>query len=392
MNKRRFKKGEIVSATKTFNGEIITGEFLGYHLFNDEIPDTVVGIVHVPGDGVYDVDVASIRHHESEDERIRKELIFFLNEEILQCSIKEHADKLKEFVSYLEKQKEQKPTSFNDPYNSDDYEVVVEGNATILKRKEQKSVDYCSVRDEFDLDGNLKQKPAEQDSEEVFDKIDKSFRKGREVGFQEGVESVKLAEWSEEDKDNLNNIIWLCENCEKGIENVWIPSQATQIKNLIKSLRPQLKQEWSKEDENKIERLAFLVSVAEEKEMISPSEGVDLRNFIKSLRPQNNWKPTEQKTQKLGKWSKKDKKILQSLHHVMNCADAQNVVKKDGLSVADVCNFLFSIEPNWKPSEEQIDAVRYFVNKHQSEAWAATGQWKQFTALRGLLGDLLKLM
>ena len=44
---------------------------------------------------------------ESEDERIRKELIFFLKEEIPQCSIKEHAEKLKEFVSYLEKQKEQ---------------------------------------------------------------------------------------------------------------------------------------------------------------------------------------------------------------------------------------------------------------------------------------------
>ena len=43
---------------------------------------------------------------ESEDERIRKELIFFLKEEVPQCSIKEHADKLKEFVSYLEKQKD----------------------------------------------------------------------------------------------------------------------------------------------------------------------------------------------------------------------------------------------------------------------------------------------
>jgi len=38
------------------------------------------------------------------DEIIRKELIFALKEEIPQCSIKEHADKLKEFVSYLEKQ------------------------------------------------------------------------------------------------------------------------------------------------------------------------------------------------------------------------------------------------------------------------------------------------
>lgn len=51
---------------------------------------------------------------ESEDERIRKELIFFLKKEIPQCSIKEHADKLNEFVSYLEKQKEQKQNDNDD--------------------------------------------------------------------------------------------------------------------------------------------------------------------------------------------------------------------------------------------------------------------------------------
>ena len=46
---------------------------------------------------------------ESEDEKIRKELIFYLQEEIPQCSIQEHADKMKEFIAWLEKQGEQKP-------------------------------------------------------------------------------------------------------------------------------------------------------------------------------------------------------------------------------------------------------------------------------------------
>jgi hypothetical protein len=50
----------------------------------------------------------------ADNSRIRKELIFFLKEEIPQCSIKEHADKLKEFVSYLEKQKEQKPVEWSE--------------------------------------------------------------------------------------------------------------------------------------------------------------------------------------------------------------------------------------------------------------------------------------
>lgn len=42
---------------------------------------------------------------ESEDERIRKEMIFYFKEEMPLCSIQEHADKMKEFVAWLEKQK-----------------------------------------------------------------------------------------------------------------------------------------------------------------------------------------------------------------------------------------------------------------------------------------------
>lgn len=41
---------------------------------------------------------------ESEDERIRKELIFYFQKEIPQCSIQEHANKMKEFIAWLEKQ------------------------------------------------------------------------------------------------------------------------------------------------------------------------------------------------------------------------------------------------------------------------------------------------
>lgn len=42
------------------------------------------------------------------------------------------------YDEHLERQKEQKPISFNEPYNPDDYEVVIKGNATGLKKKEQK--------------------------------------------------------------------------------------------------------------------------------------------------------------------------------------------------------------------------------------------------------------
>lgn len=41
---------------------------------------------------------------ESDDERIRKEMIFYFTEEIPQCSIQEHSDKMREFISWLKRQ------------------------------------------------------------------------------------------------------------------------------------------------------------------------------------------------------------------------------------------------------------------------------------------------
>lgn len=62
-------------------------------------------------------------------------------------------------------------------------------------------------------------------------------------------------EWSEEDEDDLNNIIWLCDNCIRKCEHTWVPSQATRIKSLIERIKDivflQPKQQWSEEDEKK---------------------------------------------------------------------------------------------------------------------------------------------
>lgn len=41
---------------------------------------------------------------ESEDEKIRKEMIFYFTEEIPQCSIQEHSDKMRVFISWLKRQ------------------------------------------------------------------------------------------------------------------------------------------------------------------------------------------------------------------------------------------------------------------------------------------------
>jgi len=70
-------------------------------------------------------------------------------------------------------------------------------------------------------------------------------------------------EWSEEDEDDLNNIIWLCNNCIRKCELTWTPSQATRIKSLIERIKNivfvQPKQQWSEEDEKKIDRAIWLI-------------------------------------------------------------------------------------------------------------------------------------
>lgn len=75
--------------------------------------------------------------HKSKGERIRKELIFFLKEEITQCSIKEHAEKLKEFVAYLEKQKEEnhdgKKWIYEDEYRKGLYRSFNDGMDEVLE-------------------------------------------------------------------------------------------------------------------------------------------------------------------------------------------------------------------------------------------------------------------
>lgn len=49
-------------------------------------------------------------------------------------------------------------------------------------------------------------------------------------------------------------------------------------------------------------------------------------------------------------------------------------------------------EEHWKPSEEQIRALKYFVNRHQGLANQLTTKWDNFEGLKSLYNDCKKLM
>lgn len=122
-------------------------------------------------------------------------------------------------------------------------------------------------------------------------------------------------EWNEEDILNLDNIIWLCENCEKGIETTWIPSQATKIKHLIKSIKESSvqKQEWSEEDK---EYLAACIDVIDNFYTISGElktltkinvlrreYAEKLKSWLKSLPERFNFQSKQE-------WSEEDENML----------------------------------------------------------------------------------
>ena len=114
---------------------------------------------------------------ESEDERIRKAIIHLFEVRSEAYLVEATGFKKEQFLAYLEKQKdafengrqfgimqeqarqelelpdekqkEQKPISFNEPYNPDEYEVVMEGNTTSLKRKELKHVELNEEDDKL---------------------------------------------------------------------------------------------------------------------------------------------------------------------------------------------------------------------------------------------------
>lgn len=55
-------------------------------------------------------------------------------------------------------------------------------------------------------------------------------------------------------------------------------------------------------------------------------------------------------------------------------------------------DWLKSLKPNhWKPSEEQMESIKYFIDFNRPQANASTEGWSEFKHLESLYNDLLKL-
>jgi len=254
----------------------------------------------------------------------------------------------------------------------------------------------------------IEQKPSWSEEDEKFFKtalwhISYSISNGKSTNIRcdttewlkslkERVQPQPKQEWSEEDEEIIHVLTRNLDACENGNAICFNPSDCRRYSNWLKSLRPQPKQEWSEEDETVLNNLIY--ALANDRIGNNRDEYV---KWLKSLHPQQ--KP---------KWSEKDDSMLNSILEVFYtqvfCCDNENYRQVDWLKslrqqpkqewseedenvINNACAILTrygnivgdeqraneiyktadrlkSIRPqsHWKPSEEQIAALRHASN------------------------------
>jgi len=281
---------------------------------------------------------------ESDDERIRKAIIYNLNNlNVIYNATKE------ECLAWLEKQKEcHSDDVLNRTYQNGFEDGFKAGKE--VERRNSSDNDFIKPRmqEPWNNEKQKEQKPIQFKDCNLVEIIKGEFEGFRSLLKKRGIDYQPT-------------------------DSYWESFARLFDSSAREYLKEQKPVEWSEEDEANFK---WFDKFFRAESVIANGRDIPQDKYLwfKSLRPQ----PKKE-------WSKKDKKILQSLHHVMNCTDAQNAVKRDGLNIADVCDFLFSVEPNWKPSKEQMDALRYCC-----KYWSMRDGYKE--VLESLYNNLKKLM
>lgn len=207
-------------------------------------------------------------------------------------------------------------------------------------------------------------------------------KEGRRLEREDIKKEQKPAEWSEEDKVMLNNIIWSVHlKSINPLDEMDDRSKYKKYEDFLKSLPErfalQSKQEWSENDERMLSRC--VKSIESSKQFAdadtfkkAKDKEIDwLKNKLKSLRP--SWKPSEQ-----------EKGALRTAIHVLT--EERNFPK----AAAQLQNILDAFEgkesrKDWKPSEEQMRVLKQVEDRVAMKS----GYWEQ--VLDSLYLDLIKL-
>ena len=245
---------------------------------------------------------------ESEDERIRKEIIKYLK--LVDKGEGDYAHPIVSgWIAYLEKQKEQKPAEQKVSRSQIHHELLQNGTITMEE--------YLKL------------------TENLY------FPRKQRQG------------WDEFDEDCLKRAIWYIENPAPSV--VKDTNLVLWLKSLPERFNLQPKQEWSEEDEKELDCIINILDRLGYEEFCKSSRDQDIEEErfyykeiqclkkLKSLRPQ----PKQE-------WSKDDE---DNLHRVIRVLDDNDSDWKE------LSDWLKSLRPSWKPSEEQMKALQNAVNK-----------------------------
>ena len=232
---------------------------------------------------------------ESEDERIKKELIsFFTKRDEFTKSEPFNGLSSKQIISWLEKQDEQKPADKVEPkFNIGDTIKYIGEREEFSKEKHtiKEILDDCYLTiDDVYI-------PFKFENCYILVNQNHTWSKEDELMIQDAIHWINEFQKSNrcKDENDMQNSV-TCEN--------WLKS----IKDRV---QPQPKQEWSKEDSEMFQRI---ISDCEQKYVLLPNE-VD---WLKSFKP-NHWKPSDEQLSAImdsaqGLYQCKEKEVLLDLY------------------------------------------------------------------------------
>jgi len=301
----KIKIGAKVTAKESPTKVTVSGTFQGYELEDQEDPTSICGKVFYVKDGklyLAHVYVDSIKVCDSEDERIRKELLDAVDKARVFDIDKDVADR---WTAWLEKQKEQKQ----------EIKIVIPkfrvGDIVIKSTKEKwenpwkithiredgyniESVDTYGggfIGFSFEGEYELVEQPAEWSGEDesVVNLILKELEQDKKNQPDYSRHFTRLISWLKflPKRFNFSSKQEWDENIiRKAIKEVGLTQH--QIDWFKINVFPP-KQEWSEEDEENLSDIKCALYDYYEEERVE-----ELYNMIKSLRPQPHWKSSDE--------------------------------------------------------------------------------------------------
>ena len=369
----------------------------------------------------------------SEDEKIRKEMIRYFTEMKKGGSASLPYD---DCIAYLERQKEQKLTdtewaelqsefkNINEAFEDGKKEVIDNPEKYGLQKENKFAprVLPCSAAwFEDDDEEQKEQKPADEaekffDSAESYNQgfvagqkkmkedIEKGFGisehsldylAGRYAGYAAARQEQKPAEWSEEEHRMLGTIEKVVRLAMDARLGGYSEEQYKDMAFFLHTIRrPQPKQEWSEEDDRICHLIMANLSESARHAITLPMETVN--DF-------NNWLRTLQCMPPVfTDWNEEDQTLLSD---VLGCVTMVQELKKRGklknfhisCSYDELRSWVRSLksrprkQPSWKPSEEQMEAFKDYIEDFQAKAEAAVGGWNNFDVMIELYEQLKKL-